>query len=141
MSDELCPLLPSTKCWRRDGYWRTKSHAMTRQRASVVIVVDCVRSNRNDITCRPLPSSRVEMLAAKADFPTPGGPLIQITLWLSALLTLFSISCRMVCRVPSIHDLHRGSLSPPRALTKSSNSSFSVPAFAVAGMKFLFHEH
>ena len=140
MSDELCPLLPSTKSRRSDGYWRTRSHATTRQRASVVIVVDCVRSNRNDITCRPLPSSRVEMLAARADFPTPGDPLIQITLWPSVLLTLFSISWRMVFRVPSMHGLRRGSLFPPRVLTKSSGSFCSVPAFTVSGRNFLFNK-
>jgi len=119
MSDELCPLLPSTKNWQRDVCWWTRSQATTHQRASVVIVANCVRSNRNDITCRPMPSSRVEMLAARADFPTPGDPLIHITLWLLALLTLFLISYRIVCRVPSMHDLRRGSLFPPRALTKS----------------------
>jgi len=84
-SDELCSLLPSTKCWWRDGYWQTRSHAAKHQRASVVIVVDWVRSNWNDITCRPWSSTRVEMLAAKADFPTPGDPLFQITLWPSVV--------------------------------------------------------
>ena len=132
ISDDLSCLLPSTKCWHRDGYLRTRSDATTRQRASVVILVDCMRSKRNDITGRSWSSSRVKILAAKADFPTPGDPLIQITLWPSALFTLLSISCRMVCRVSFIHALCRRSLSPPRVRTKSSSSFCSAPAFAVS---------
>jgi len=132
ISDDLSFLLPSTKCWWRDGYWQTRSDAMIRQRASVVISVDRVRSNRNDITCRPWSSSQVEMLAAKADFPTPGDPFIQITLWPSALFTLLSISCRIICRVPAIHALRSRSLSPPRVCTRSSSSFCSAPAFSVS---------
>jgi len=73
------------------------------------------------------------MLAARADFPTPGDPLIHITLWLLALLTLFLISYRIVCRVPSMHDLRRGSLFPPRALTKSIRSDTILRTKAAYG--------
>ena len=86
-----------------------------------MIVVDCVRSNRNHITCRPWSCSRLVMLATKADFPTPGDPLIHITLWPSVFLIPCSISCKMSWRVPSIHGSRRGSLFPPRARTKSSS--------------------
>ena len=50
-------------------------------------------------------SSQMAMLTAKADFPTLEGPLIQTTLGPSTFLNLFSISCKMVVRVPSIHGL------------------------------------
>ena len=99
-----------------------------------MVTVDYVRSNRNAITWRFWSTSRLVTLAAKADFPTPGDhPLIQIILGPSTFLILISISCKMVVRVPSIHDLHRGSLSSPRALTKSL-SSLSTAAFAFFAM-------
>ena len=121
MLGELSSLLPWANCWRRNGYQRAKSQATIRQRASVAIVVDCVQSNRNHITCRLWRCSRSVTLAARADFPTPGNPPIQITLWPSPLLTSFSISCRMSIRVPGVHGSWRGSLVPPRALTKFSS--------------------
>ena len=99
---------------------------------SVVIVVDCVRSNRNDITCLFWSCSRVEMLAAKADFPTPGDPLIQIILWPPVFLTSVSIACRMSLQMPSIHGSHILSLFPPRVLTKSSSSFCSATAATMA---------
>ena len=46
--------------------------------------------------------SWVKMLTAKADFPTPWDPLIQIILWPLVFLTLVSIACRMSLRMPSI---------------------------------------
>ena len=54
------------------------------------------------VTCLFWSSSWVEMLTAKADFPIPGDPLIQIILWLLVFLTLVSIACRMSLRMPSI---------------------------------------
>ena len=51
ISDELWSLLCLTKCRRKEGYKRERLQATTRQRESVVIVVDCVRSNQNYITC------------------------------------------------------------------------------------------
>jgi len=74
------------------------------------------------------------MLAAKADLPTPGDPLIQITLGALTFFILFLMSCKMVVRVPSIHDLHRGGLFSPRALTKSSSSFLSAAVFAFFAM-------
>ena len=47
------------------------------------------------LTCLFWSSSWVKILTAKADFPTPGDPLIQIILWLLIFLTLVSIACRM----------------------------------------------
>ena len=122
--------MPLAKCWRRAGYQRARSQATTCHRASVVILVDFVRSKQNGITRRPWSCNQVEMLATNADFPTPGDPLIQMILWPSTLLTASSISCRIVCQVPSIHALHRKSLSPSRVHTKSSSSFCSAPAFA-----------
>ena len=75
----------------------------------------------NHITCRFWPCSRLVMLAAKADLPTPGAPLIQITLWPLVFLIPVTISCKMSWRVPGIHGSRRGSLSPPRVCTKSSS--------------------
>ena len=46
MLDELSSLFPWANHWRRDGYRRARLQAITRHSASVVIVVDCVRSNR-----------------------------------------------------------------------------------------------
>ena len=119
-------------CCRREGNRRARSQATVRQRA-LVVTVDCVRSNRNVMTWRFWSTSRLAMLAANADFPTPGDPLIQITLGPSTFLISYSISCKMEVRVPSIHDLRRGSLFSPRALTKSSSSllSAAVCAFCV----------
>ena len=85
-----------------------QDHRQQRQRAFAV-AVDCVRSNRNVITWRFWSTSRLATLAAKADFPTPGDPLIQIILGPSTFLILISISCKIVIQVPSIHDLRRGS--------------------------------
>ena len=99
-----------------------------------MVTVDYVRSNRNAITWRFWSTSQLVTLAAKADFPTPGDPLIQIILGPSTFLILISISCKIVVRVPSIHDLRRGSLSSPRALTKSSSSFLSEAAFAFFAM-------
>ena len=141
MLDELSSVLPWANCWRRDGYWRTRLQATTRQSASVVIVVDCVRSNWNHITCCFWLCSRLVMLDAKADLPTPGDPLIQITLWLSVFLISVSIFFKMSRRVPSIHGSQRGSLFSPRALTKSSSSFCSVLAFAVPGINLLFNKY
>ena len=129
MSDGSGTLLFWTRfkmCWRTEGYRRARPRATTRQKASVVMVVDCVRSKRNDMTWRSCPCSRAVILAANADFPTPGDPLIQITLWLSTLWISFSISCRTVVRVPSIHGLRRKSLFSPRARTKTSNSCSAI---------------
>ena len=112
--------MPLAKCWRREGYQRARSQATTRHRASVVILVDSVRSKRNGITRRPWSCNRVEMLAAKADFPTPGDPLIQMTLCSPTLL--ISILCRMAIRVPFMHGARRRSLFPPTVRTKSFSS-------------------
>ena len=140
ISDELCSLLCLTKCRRKEGYKRARSQATTRQRESVVIVVDCVRSNRSDITCLFWSCDWVEMLAAKADFPTPGDPLIQIIVWPLVFLTLVSIACRMSLWMPSIHDLRSLSFFTPRALTKSSSSFFSTTVFLIYDIKFSIHE-
>jgi len=137
ISGELCSLLCLTKCRWKEGYKRARSQATTCQRESVVIVVDCVRSNRNDITCLFWSYSRIEMLATKTDFPTPGDPLIQIILWPLVFSTLVSIARRMSLRVPSIHDLHSLSFFPPRALT---SSFFSVTVFPFYDIKFSIHE-
>ena len=93
-----------------------------------MVRVECVWSNRYAITWRFWSTSRLAMLAAKADFPTPGDPLIQIILGLLMFLISCSISCKKAVRVPSIHDLRRGSLFSPRVLTKSS-SSLSATVF------------
>ena len=122
VSDEIYPSMPLAKCWRREGCQRARSQATTRHRASVVILVDCERSNRNGIINQPWSFSRVEMLAATADFPTPGDPLIQVTLWSLTLLTWSSILCIIAVRVPSMHDVRRRSLFSPRVRTKSSSS-------------------
>ena len=74
------------------------------------------------------------MLAAKADFPTPGDPLIQIILWPPVFLTSVSIACRMSLRVPSMHDLRSLSFFPPRALT------FFATVFSFYDIKFSIHE-
>ena len=137
---ELSSLLPCVKCCRIKEYQTARSWATTRHRAFVVIVVDCVRSNRNHVTCRFWSCSRFVMLAAKADLPTPGDPLIQITFWPSVLLILFSISCKMSRRVPAIHGSRSGSLFSPGALTKLSSSFCSVLAFTVSGINFLFNK-
>ena len=127
-----------TKCRRKEGYRRERSQVTTCQRESVVIVVDCVQSNWNDITCFLFWSySWVEMLATKADFPTPGDPLIQIISWPPAFLASVSIACRMSLWVPSIHDLHSLSFFLPRALT---SSFFSVAVFSFYDIKFSIHE-
>ena len=130
MFDEMSFLLTWVKCSRREGYRRARSQVTEHQRAFVVIVVDCVLSNRKYITCRCCSCSRMAMLAAKADFPTPVNPLIQITLGLLTLLISLSILVKMVVRVFSIHGLHRGSLFSPRALTKSFSSFSSAAVFA-----------
>ena len=122
MSDELSSLLPWANCWWRDGHQWARSQAMTRQSAPIVIAVDCVQSNRNHITCRFWSCSRLVMLAANANFPTPGDPFIKITLWLLVLLISVSICCGMSRRVPFIHGSQRGSLFSLRACTKSSRS-------------------
>ena len=129
-SDEMSFLLPWVKYSRREGYRRARSQATAHQRAFVVIVVDRVLSNRKHITCRCCPCSRMAMLAAKADFPTPGNPLIQITLGPSTLLISLSILVKMAVRVPSMHGLRKGSLLSPRALNKSSSSFLSAAVFA-----------
>ena len=120
--DELCSLLYLTKCWQKKGYRQARSQAMTCQRESVVIMVDYVQLNWNNIIYLFWFCSQVEMLTAKADFPTSGDPLIQIILWLPVFLTLVSITCKMLLQVPSIHGLHILSLFPPRVLTKLSSS-------------------
>jgi len=125
MLDELSSLLPWANCWQRERYQWAKLQATTCQRAFVVIIVDWVRSNQNYITCWPWPCSWFVMLATNADFLTPGDPLIQITLWPSVFLIPCSICCKMSRQVPSIHRSRKGSLSPPRVLTKSPNSFFS----------------
>ena len=130
MSDEMSFLLPWVKYSRSEGCRRARSQATARQRAFVVIVIDCVLSNRKYITCRCCSCSRMAMLAAKADFPSPGNPLIQITSGPSTLLISLSILVKMAVRVPSMHGLHRGSLFSPRALTKSSSSFLSAAVFA-----------
>ena len=128
MSDEISSLLPWVKCFRREGYRRARSYAMARHKASVVMVVDRVLSNRKHITCRCCSRSRMAMLAAKADFPTPGNPLTQITLGPSTLLTSLSILVKMSLRVPGMHGSRRGSLSPISACFRSSSSFFSICA-------------
>ena len=80
------------------------------------------------------------MLTAKADFPTPGDPLIQIILWPPAFLASVSIAGRMSLRVPSIHDLRSLSFFLPRALTKSSSSFFSATVFSFYDINFSIHE-
>ena len=122
----MSSLLPWAKYFRREGYKRARSQATARQRAFVVIVVDFVLSNRKHITCRCRFCSRMATLAAKADFPTPGNPLIQIILGPLTFLISSSIFCKMAVRVPSIHGLRRESLFSPRALTKSSSSFLSA---------------
>jgi len=74
------------------------------------------------------------MLTAKADFSTPGDPLIQITLWPPAFLTSVSITCRMSLWVPSIYDLCSLSFFPPRALT------FFATVFSFYDIKFSIHK-
>ena len=75
------------------------------------------------------------MLVANANLPTPGDPLIQITLSPSVLLIPVSICCKMSRRVPSIHGSQRESLFPPRALNKSSNFFCSAALFAFSGVE------
>ena len=70
------------------------------------------------------------MLTAKADFPTPGDPLVQIILWLLVLLTSVSIACKMSLWVPSIYNLHSLSFFPPSTLT------FSATVFSFYNLKF-----
>ena len=132
MSDEMSSLLPWIKCFRREGYRRARSYAMARHKASVVIVVDRVLSNRKHITCRCCSWSRVAMLAAKADFPTPGNPLIQMTFGPSILLISLSILVKTSLRVPSMHGSRRESLSPISACFKSSSSFFSTCALRIS---------
>ena len=120
-------------CCRREGNRQARSQVTVHQRALVVRVI-CVRSNRNGTTWHFWSTIRLATLAASADFPTPGEPLIQITLGPSTFLISFSISCKMVVRVPSIHDLDRESLFSLRALTKSSSSFLSAAAFAFFAM-------
>ena len=126
MLNELSCAFPWANCRRRGGYQWARPQATTRQRASVVTVVDCARSNRNHITCRFWACSLAVMLAVKADFPTPGDPLIQIKLGPSVLLIPVSIFCKMSRRVPGIHGSQSRILFPPRSLTKSSSSFCSV---------------
>ena len=76
------------------------------------------------LTCLFWSCSWVEMLAAKADFLTPGDPLIQITLWPPVFLTSVSIACRMSLRVPSIHNLHSLSFFPPQGTHLLCNCLF-----------------
>ena len=128
-------LTMSRMCWRTEGYRRARPRATTRQSASVVMVVDFVQSKRNNITWRSCSCSRAAILAANADFLTPGDPLIQITLWPSTFWISFSISCRTDLRVPSIHGLRKESLFSPRARTRSSSSFCSASTFAFAGAK------
>ena len=137
---ELRHLSCLTKYWWKEGYRRARSQATTRQRESVLIVVDCVRSNRNEITCLFWSCSRIKILAAKADFPTPGDPLTQIILWPSTLLTSDSIACRMSLRVSFIHGSCSSSFFPPRVLTKSSSSFFSATSFWVSDIRFSINE-
>ena len=92
------------------------------------------------LTCLFWSRSWVEMLTAKADFPTPGDPLIQIILWPLVFLTLVSIGCRMPLRVPSIHDLSSLSFFLPRTLTKSSSSFFSATVFSFYDINISIHE-
>ena len=80
------------------------------------------------------------MLTAKADFPTPGDPLIQIILWPLVFLTLVSVACRMPLWVPSIHDLCSLSFFHPRALTKLSSSFLSATVISFYDIKFSIHE-
>jgi len=96
---------------------------------------NCARSKRKVMEWRSWARSPATILAANADFLTPGDPLIQITLWPSTLWILFSISCRMVVRVPSIHGLCKESLFSPSARTKSSSSFCSVTTFTFASAK------
>ena len=84
--------------------------------------------------------SWVKMLTAKADFPTPWDPLIQIILWLLVFLTLVSIARRMSLWVPSVHDLRSLNFFTPRAFTKSSSSFFSTTVFPFYDIKFSIHE-
>jgi len=77
------------------------------------------------------------MLAAQADFPIPGDPLIQIILWPLAFLASVSIAGRMSLQVPSICDLRSLSFFLPRALT---SSFFSVTVFSFYDIKFSIHE-
>ena len=114
----------SRMCWHTEGYRQARPRAMTHQSASVVMVADFVRSKRNNIIWRSCFCSQAVILAANADFPTPGDSLIQITLCLSTLSIPFSISCKMDLRVPSIYGLRRKSLFSPRAQTKLSQTSF-----------------
>ena len=51
MSDELCPWVLWVKCDRRERGRQARSQATARQSALVVIVINCVRLNRNEITC------------------------------------------------------------------------------------------
>ena len=130
--EELCSLLCLTKCLQKEGYRWARSQATTYQRESVVIMVDCVWSNQNDIIYLFWSCSQVKMLATKADFLTPGDPLIQIILWPLVFLTSVSIAYRMSLWVPSINSLCILSLFPPKILTKSSSSLCSATAATIA---------
>ena len=126
-----------TKCQRKEGYRWKRLQVMTCQKESVVIVVDCVQVNRNDITCLFWSYSWVEMLATKADFPTPEDSLIQIILWPPAFLASVLIAGRMSLQMPSIRDLRSLSFFHPGALT---SSFFSVTVFSFYDIKFSTHE-
>jgi len=110
---------------------RARSQATVRHRA-LVVMVESVQSNRNEIIWRFWSTSRLAMLAAKADFPTPGDPLIQITPGPLTFLISVSMSCKMVVRVPSRHALRQGSPFSPRVRVKSSNSFFSTCAMWIS---------
>ena len=110
---------------------RARSQATVRHRA-LVVMVEFVRSNRNEITWRFWSTSRLAMLAAKADFPTPGDPLIQITFETLTFLISVSMSCKMVVRVPSRHALRKGSPFSPSMCNKSSNSFFLACAMWIS---------
>jgi len=86
------------------------------------------------LTCLFWSCSWVEMLTAKADFPTPGDPLVQIILWPPVLLTSVLIAYRMSLWVPSIYDLHSLSFFPLSTLT------FSATVFSFYDLKFSIHK-
>jgi len=131
MSDELCPRSPWANCCQREGNRQARSQVTVHHRA-LVVMVESVQSNRNEITWCFWSTSQLAMLAARADFPTPGDPLIQIMLGPSTFLISFLISSKIMVRVSFIHDLHRGSLFSPSMCNKSSNSFFSACAMRIS---------
>ena len=94
-------------------------------------------SNLNDITRRFWSSGQMAVLAAKADFPTPGDPLLQIRLRPSTFFISSPISCKTAVRVPSIHHLRRGSLTEPRKNVKLSMIVIIVPVEQNTRMIFI----